>query len=97
MAILGIFVFLLLRLAPGDPAAIIAGPTATPEMIAGIHEKLAPNDPMPVQFTRWVRDILGGDFGTSIFAGRPVLELISASSTEPGWSRPCRSAGRTQK
>ncbi|MES0039461.1 ABC transporter permease [Mesorhizobium sp. M0046] len=77
MAMVGIFVFLLLRLAPGDPAVIIAGDTATPEMIAGIREQLGLNDPMPVQFIHWVRDMLGGDFGTSIFAGRPVLELIS--------------------
>ncbi|MER9793357.1 ABC transporter permease [Mesorhizobium sp. M0213] len=77
MAMVGMFVFLLLRLAPGDPAAMIAGKSATAEVIAGIREKLGLNDPMPVQFMRWVRDMLGGDFGTSIFAGRPVLELIS--------------------
>lgn len=77
MAMVGIFVFLLLRMAPGDPAAIIAGTKATPQMIASIREQLGLNDPLPVQFLRWVRDLLGGDFGTSIFAGRPVLELIS--------------------
>ncbi|MES0101719.1 ABC transporter permease [Mesorhizobium sp. M0019] len=77
MVMVGMFVFLLLRLAPGDPAAMIAGKSATAEMIAGIREKLGLNDPMPVQFIGWVRDMLGGDFGTSIFAGRPVLELIS--------------------
>ncbi|MES0169882.1 ABC transporter permease [Mesorhizobium sp. M0027] len=77
MAMVGIFVFLLLRLAPGDPADIIAGRNATPEMIAAIREKLGLNDPMPVQFVHWLRAMLGGDFGTSIFAGRPVLELIS--------------------
>ncbi|TIO11820.1 MAG: ABC transporter permease, partial [Mesorhizobium sp.] len=77
MAMVGIFVFLLLRLAPGDPAAMIAGRSATEEMIAGIREQLGLNDPLPVQFMRWVRDMLGGDFGNSIFAGRPVLELIS--------------------
>ncbi|TCN17957.1 ABC transporter permease [Sinorhizobium americanum] len=77
MAMVGIFVFLLLRLAPGDPAAMIAGRSATEEMIAGIREQLGLNDPLPVQFIHWVRDMLGGDFGTSIFAGRPVLELIS--------------------
>ncbi|MEI9412884.1 ABC transporter permease [Mesorhizobium salmacidum] len=82
MAMVGIFVFLLLRLAPGDPAAIIAGKSATAEMIAGIREKLGLNDPMPVQFLRWVRDMLSGDFGTSIFAGRPVLDLI-AQRLEP--------------
>ncbi|ESW78009.1 peptide ABC transporter [Mesorhizobium sp. LSJC285A00] len=77
MAMVGIFVFLLLRLAPGDPAAMIAGRSATEEMLAGIREQLGLNEPLPVQFIRWLRDMLGGDFGTSIFAGRPVLELIS--------------------
>ncbi|MES0056622.1 MULTISPECIES: ABC transporter permease [unclassified Mesorhizobium] len=77
MAMVGIFVFLLLRLAPGDPADMIAGKSATEDMIAGFREQMRLNDPLPVQFIRWVRDMLGGDFGTSIFAGRPVLELIS--------------------
>lgn len=76
MAMVGMFVFLLLRLAPGDPAAMIAGRSATAEMIAGIREQMGLNDPLPAQFIRWVRDLIGGDFGTSIFAGRPVLELI---------------------
>ncbi|MGR9244002.1 ABC transporter permease (plasmid) [Rhizobium leguminosarum] len=77
MAMVGVFVFLLLRLAPGDPAAVLAGRSATAEMIAGIREQLGLNDPLPVQFMHWVWNMLGGDFGTSIFAGRPVLELIS--------------------
>ncbi|SJM34827.1 ABC transporter permease [Mesorhizobium delmotii] len=77
MAMVGIFVFLLLRLAPGDPADMIAGPRATPEMIAGIREQLGLNQPLPVQFVHWALSILGGDLGISIFTGRPVLELIS--------------------
>lgn len=77
MAMVGIFVFLLLRLAPGDPAAIIAGDTATPQMIAGIREKLGFNDPLLVQFVHWALGTLGGNLGISIFTGRPVLELIS--------------------
>lgn len=77
MVMVGVFVFLLLRLAPGDPAAIIAGDTATPQMIADIREKLGLNNPLPIQFARWALGILGGDFGTSIFTGRPVLQLIS--------------------
>ncbi|MGX1350555.1 ABC-type dipeptide/oligopeptide/nickel transport system permease component [Bradyrhizobium elkanii] len=77
MAMVGIFVFLLLRLAPGDPAAIIAGDTATPQMIAGIRAQLGSSDPLPVQFVRWALSILGGDFGISIFTGRPVLELVT--------------------
>ncbi|TIM52517.1 MAG: ABC transporter permease [Mesorhizobium sp.] len=77
MAMVGIFVFLLLRLAPGDPAAMIAGKSATAEMIAGIREQLGLNDPLPVQFVHWAFGILRGDLGISIFSGRPVLELIS--------------------
>ncbi|RJT27228.1 ABC transporter permease [Mesorhizobium waimense] len=76
MAMVGIFVFLLLRLAAGDPAAVIGGDTATEEMIAGIREQLGLNDPLPVQFVRWALSVLGGDLGTSIFARQPVLELI---------------------
>ncbi|AEG57896.1 ABC transporter permease [Sinorhizobium meliloti] len=77
MAMVGIFVFLLLRMAPGDPAAIIAGKSATAEMVGRIREQMGLNDPLLIQFWRWVRNMIGGDFGTSIFAGRPVLELIS--------------------
>ncbi|MER8684401.1 MULTISPECIES: ABC transporter permease [unclassified Mesorhizobium] len=77
MAMVGIFVFLLLRLAPGDPAAIMAGKMATPAMIAGIREQLGLNEPLPVQFIYWALGILSGDFGISIFSRRPVLELIS--------------------
>lgn len=82
MAMVGIFVFLLLRLAPGDPAAIIAGDMATPQMIAGIREQLGLNDPLPIQFVHWALNTLGGNFGISIFTGRPVLELI-AQRLEP--------------
>lgn len=77
MAMVGIFIFLLLRLAPGDPAAMIAGRNAAPQLIAAIRERLGLNEPLPVQFMRWVRDMLSGDFGISLFSGRPVLELIS--------------------
>ncbi|MGY3424349.1 ABC-type dipeptide/oligopeptide/nickel transport system permease component [Bradyrhizobium sp. F1.13.4] len=77
MVVVGIFIFLLLRLSPGDPAAIIAGETATPQTIAGIREQLGLNDPLPVQFFHWTLEILGGNFGASIFTGRPVLQLIS--------------------
>ncbi|MET4121632.1 peptide/nickel transport system permease protein [Bradyrhizobium sp. JR1.5] len=85
MAMVGIFVFLLLRLSPGDPAGIIAGDAATPQMIAAIREKLGLNEPLPVQFVHWVMGMLGGDFGISIFSGLPVLQLIS-QRLEPTFS-----------
>ncbi|RWQ63039.1 MAG: ABC transporter permease, partial [Mesorhizobium sp.] len=46
-------------------------------MIAGIRDQLGLNQPLPVQFVHWALGILSGDLGTSIFSGRPVLELIS--------------------
>ncbi|MCK1612082.1 MULTISPECIES: ABC transporter permease [unclassified Bradyrhizobium] len=77
MTLVGILIFLLLRLWPGGPAAIIAGDAATPQMIAGIREQLGLNDSLPVQFMRWALAILNGDFGSSILAGQPVLQLVS--------------------
>jgi len=76
MAMVGLFIFLLLHISSGDPAAIIAGDAATPQMIAEIHAKLGLDAPLPAQFAHWSMDVLHGDFGTSIFSGRPVLTLL---------------------
>ncbi len=78
MGFVALFVFLLLRLTPGDPAAIIAGDTATPEQLAAIRESLGLNDPLLVQFLDWIGKLLRGDFGTSILSGEPVIKLIEA-------------------
>ncbi|MCK1347296.1 MULTISPECIES: ABC transporter permease [unclassified Bradyrhizobium] len=77
MAMVGIFIFLLLRLVPGDAAAMLAGDRATPDMVAAIREQLGLNRPLSVQFIYWALGILRGDFGNSSFAGLPVLILIS--------------------
>ncbi len=76
MAIVGVFVFLLLHLSPGDPAAIIAGDNASPEQIAGIRQRLGLDDPLPVQFLRWSGAVLQGDLGISIFSNEPVMKLV---------------------
>lgn len=76
MAIVAIFVFLLLHLSPGDPAAIIAGDNATSEQIDAIRQKLGLDDPLPVQFIRWVSHVVQGDLGISIFSNEPVLKLV---------------------
>lgn len=76
MAVVAIFVFLLLHLAPGDPAAIIAGDNATPEQVAQIREKLGLNEPLWKQFAVWVGSMLRGDLGRSLYWGDPVLTLI---------------------
>ncbi|MEM0908412.1 MAG: ABC transporter permease [Pseudomonadota bacterium] len=76
MAVVGILVFLLLHLSPGDPAAIIAGDNATPAQIDEIRKRLGLDDPLPVQFVRWAGGVLQGDLGVSIFSNDPVLTLI---------------------
>jgi len=76
MAVVGVFIFLLLHLAPGDPAAVIAGDNATPAQIAAIRHQLGLDLPLPVQFGRWSWGLLHGNFGISIFSQTPVLTLI---------------------
>ena len=76
MAIVGLIVFLLLHLAPGSPAAIIAGDNATPAQIDAINHQLGLDRPLPVQFVIWAWAVLRGQFGTSIFSGAPVMDLV---------------------
>ena len=76
MALVGVFIFLLLHLSPGDPAAIIAGDNATPAQIEAIKTSLGLNDPLHVQFGRWAIRVLEGDLGISIFSNVPVATLI---------------------
>ena len=76
MGIVGIFIFLLLHLSPGDPAAIIAGDNATPDQIAAIRRKLGLDDKLHYQFFRWAGGVLQGDLGISIFSNEPVLTLV---------------------
>ncbi|MCY4006742.1 MAG: ABC transporter permease [Rhodobacteraceae bacterium] len=82
MGIVALFVFILLRLAPGDPAAVIAGDYATAEDVERIRQQLGLTDPLLIQFFRWLGDILQGDLGTSIFSNKPVTVLI-AQRLEP--------------
>ena len=72
----GVFVFSLLHLSPGDPAAMIAGDMASSEDVARIRDKLGLNDPLPIQFGRWSGGLAHGDFGASIFSNLPVSTLI---------------------
>jgi peptide/nickel transport system permease protein len=82
MAVVALIVFLMLRLSPGDPAAVIAGDYATAEDIARIRERLGLNEAIPYQFFTWIGLLLQGDLGTSIFTNLPVTTLI-AQRIEP--------------
>src|SRR5688500_13335181 len=76
MAVVAFFVFSLLYLTPGDPAAVIAGDAATSEDIARIREQLGLDEPFLVRFGGWVGGLLQGDLGISIFTNLPVTHLI---------------------
>ena len=76
MGIVAIIVFLLLRLAPGDPAAILAGDAASPEQIAAIRAQLGLDRPMLEQFFTWLGRLARGDLGVSIISNQPVARQI---------------------
>lgn len=71
-----ILVFSLMHLIPGDPAQIIAGESAQPEQIEQMRERLGLNDPIPVQYGKFLANIAQGDLGQSIRSNRPVLDEI---------------------
>ena len=72
-----IVTFLLTRALPGDPAAYFAGPAATQEAIEQIRRNLGLDQPLPVQFGRYVADLAHGDFGRSLTTGQPVATDIA--------------------
>jgi peptide/nickel transport system permease protein len=82
MLMVAVLVFLMLRLTPGDPAAIIAGDNANAEQVALIRDRLGLNEPILKQFIIWFGNMLRGDFGESFFFKKTVAELI-ASRIEP--------------
>jgi peptide/nickel transport system permease protein len=82
LAVVALFVFFMLRLTPGDPAAVIAGDNATSDQIAAIREKLGLDLPIWQQFGIWLGNMLQGNFGESFFFKKTVAELI-AQRLEP--------------
>src|SRR4030088_1040407 len=82
MAIVALFVFSLLYIAPGDPAAVIAGDQATPADVERIRQNLGLDRPFLVQFWDWLWRLLHADLGRSIFTNLPVTAMI-AQRVEP--------------
>jgi peptide/nickel transport system permease protein len=82
MAIVALFVFSLLYIAPGDPAVVIAGDQASPADVDRIRQSLGLDQPFLIQFGNWLGHILRGDLGTSIFTNLPVTAMI-AQRIEP--------------
>jgi peptide/nickel transport system permease protein len=76
LGVVAVFVFLLLHLTPGDPAAVIAGDYARPEDIVRIRKQLGLDEPIHIQFGTWLWALLQGNLGISIFSNLPVSKLI---------------------
>jgi len=76
LLIVGVIVFSLLHLAPGDPASMMLGREATLEQKEALREQLGLNEPIGVQFVDWFWGVLQLDFGESLFIGKPVTEAL---------------------
>lgn len=76
LILVAVVVFAILRLSPGDPAAIMAGDAATAEHIQQIRQVMGLDQPLIKQFFLWTGRLLQGDFGTSLMSGVPVSQLI---------------------
>jgi peptide/nickel transport system permease protein len=76
LLIVAVLVFLMLRLTPGDPAAILAGDAASSEQIAEIRASLGLDRPLPVQFAIWIGNLARGELGQSYFYKMQVTQLI---------------------
>ena len=76
MIIVATLAFVLIHLAPGDPASVIAGPYATPDDVAKLRRQLGLDEPLPMQLMHWYGRLLTGNLGDSIFLRRPVTEAV---------------------
>lgn len=82
LVVVGIVAFLLIHLAPGDPASVMLGSNATQDQVERLRRQLALDQPLPVQFVAWSSRVLRGDLGISHFAQKPVLQVL-AQRAEP--------------
>jgi peptide/nickel transport system permease protein len=76
LLLVGLLVFVLMRLVPGDPALLILGDSATPEQLAAMRAEYGLDKAMPVQFLYWLAQVVQGDLGRSITSGEAVLPLL---------------------
>lgn len=77
--------FILIRLVPGDPAAALLGDDATPQQIEALRERLGLADPIYVQFTRWLGEMVRFDFGQSLFLRQSVTSLVLSHAEVTMW------------
>lgn len=77
LVFVSMLIFGLQQLLPGDPAIVLAGEDRDPNVVAYLHQKLHLDDPLPVRYFYWLRDVLHGDLGESLRMQKPVLALIA--------------------
>jgi peptide/nickel transport system permease protein len=76
LVLASVAVFLLIHLVPGDPALLLAGPDATPEVVVAVRKDMGLDQPLPVQYALWAGHVLRGDLGKSYISRLPVWQLI---------------------
>lgn len=76
LLLVSIVVFMIIHLTPGDPAVIMLGEEAKPELLAALRKELGLDQPLPIQYATWLAQILRGDLGRSIRTNQPVLEAV---------------------
>lgn len=74
--VVSVVIFLIIHLTPGDPAAVMLGDQADPEAIAALREALGLNDPLPVQYLRWLGGVLQGDLGQSLYSDESMISML---------------------
>jgi peptide/nickel transport system permease protein len=77
LGVVAVVVFLLIHLTPGDPAAVMLGPEASAAQVDALRAQLGLNDPLYVQFFRWLGGVLQGDLGESLFIRQPVTTVLA--------------------
>ncbi len=77
LLLVSVIVFSLIHLTPGDPATSMLGEEATPQAVAALRAKLGLDQPIPIQYVKWLASVVRGDLGRSIRSNQPVSEAIA--------------------
>jgi peptide/nickel transport system permease protein len=76
LVLASVIIFTIMHMIPGDPALVYAGPDATPEALAAIRQQMGLDQPLPIQYLRWLQHVVRLDFGVSYTSKYPVIDLI---------------------
>ncbi len=85
MFIVATIVFVIIRVTPGDPAAVMLGPEASQQDISALRARLGLDQPLPVQYLTWLGQLARGDLGQSIFLNKPVLSALADRAEPTFW------------